>query len=212
MPHKRSKQSIRQADRSTKGKDLPPKTNQVDLRDMPKGAMRILNAAKVQEDYHRRKKEENAKLIKKKEKNFKGHDDQELKIKTGEHLKDFNRRVENAMASDVNATIKSTRGSKRKRKTDEKDANDRFKDDAEEKRSSNKQTEERNSQSDRDWQIAQQKRRINDVVQAPPNLTKAPRGMVAPSMRRKAELEAERERAIRAYRLVKEQKQQKAQQ
>lgn len=53
--------------------------------------MRILNAAKVQEDYQKRKKEEKAELIKKKERNLKGNDDQELKIKTGERLKDFNR-------------------------------------------------------------------------------------------------------------------------
>lgn len=74
-----------------RGKDLPPKTNEVDLRDMPKGAMRIINAAKIQEDYQKRKKEEKAKLAKKKEKNVRSNDDQELKIKTGEHLKDFNR-------------------------------------------------------------------------------------------------------------------------
>lgn len=115
------------------------------------------------------------------------------------------------MASDVNATIKSTRGSKRKRKSDE-DTNERSKDDATKERSSKKHAEGLKSQNNRDWQIAQQKKRVNDVVQAPPNLTKAPRGMVAPSMRRKAELEVERERAIKAYRLVKEQKQQKAQQ
>lgn len=71
---------------------MPPKTNHVDLRHMPKGAMRILNAAKVQEDYHRRKKEEKAELTRKKEKNLTG-DNQKLKIKTGERLKDFNRYV-----------------------------------------------------------------------------------------------------------------------
>lgn len=95
------------------------------------------------------------------------------------------------------------------------DEGDRSKDDVAEKRLSKKQTEDLKTGKDRDWQVAQQKRRLNDIVEAPPVLTKAPRGMVAPSIRRKAELEVERERAVRAYRLVKEQKieqQQKAHQ
>lgn len=116
------------------------------------------------------------------------------------------------MASDVKATIKSSRGSNRKRKVDEVNAEDRSTDTLGEKRLSKKHIEAPKSKDDRDWQVAQQKRKINDVVEAPPILTKAPRGMIAPSIRRKAELEVERERAIRAYRLVKEQKveQQKA--
>jgi hypothetical protein len=40
----------------------------------------------------------------------------------------------------------------------------------------------------RDWQEAVQRRRVGDVAQAPPNLTKAPRGQGEDALRRKADL------------------------
>lgn len=87
---------------SKRGKDLPPKTNDVELRDMPKGAMRILNGAKVQEDFHRKRKEQRAEMMKRnknKNTNFVqspngcGDDGDQLKIKAGEKLGDFHRYV-----------------------------------------------------------------------------------------------------------------------
>lgn len=113
------------------------------------------------------------------------------------------------MASNIHATIKSSQRSNKKRKE-----NDTLEGVERLRHSSDVPSlaKQNDNNSDRDWQAVQQKRRLNDVVDAPPVLTKAPRGMLAPSLRRRAELEQERERAIKAYRLLKEKKVEQQQQ
>lgn len=47
-----------------------------------------------------------------------------------------------------------------------------------------------NSTADRDWEKATQQRSVRDVVDAPPKLTKAPRGESDAALKRKAQLKA----------------------
>lgn len=117
------------------------------------------------------------------------------------------------MAADIHASFKATRTSsnkKRKRKaqpgdaeagqqSDERSSSQVAAKQAEKEPDSRTLKEERvrlqarmggDSNEERDWQKASQRRRINDVVEAPPSLTKAPRGQSTAALQRKAELKA----------------------
>lgn len=227
MPHKRAKHSDRVAKRFSLGKDLAPAADDGFFSEMPKGAMRILQGGKVQEAYRAKlqakKKAEQEALTKAKGKakasESSAADDaaSELTIRPGEKLRDFNARVEQAMASDVRASFKSATRSQvnarkresrklrkagidpdadpedheeqesaRKAKADKAaalQANEPSKADLKRQRQTIQQTGEI-----KDFAKATQVKKINDVAQAPPTLTRAPRGESVQAKTRKARL------------------------
>ncbi|EPQ27499.1 uncharacterized protein PFL1_05037 [Pseudozyma flocculosa PF-1] len=241
MPHKRAKFSKRQEDRAALGTNLPPPTGKDDyhFNSMPKGAMRILQGAQIQEEYRKRKlaaakaaqnptSAASTAAAKGKGKGKdkaagNGNDNenssatQELKIRPGEKLRDFNRRVEMAMAHDISSTFRSksaTNAKKRARRAARKagldpDADSQDEADQEDlrKKRADKAAAKEAAQPSRndlkrqrqaleagaevkDFAKASQVKKINDVAQAPPRLTKAPRGETVQSKLRKAQLMA----------------------
>jgi hypothetical protein len=117
------------------------------------------------------------------------------------------------MAKDINYTIRATRDSnkKRKRKGNGEEEKDELMDGSNEKQSSSsKAAKQMETEPDSktlkrereamqagkkpgevvDWQKAASRRRVNDVVQAPPTLTKAPRGQSKSALENKAKLKA----------------------
>ncbi|PWN23892.1 hypothetical protein BCV69DRAFT_265234 [Microstroma glucosiphilum] len=237
MPHKRAKRSVRVAKRDERGNDLvPPKASKdVHMTGLPKNAMRILNAGKVQAEYNARRK-----AIK--EGTYVPSDDpsssssvkgkgkakarpakaavspaDELRIRPGEKLGDFNRRVEQTMAGVVAATARTEARREKKRKRSELDRKKGGEEDDEEGEGSgtSRQTraqkakeieesqpsskdlkrarEELQGQSggrELDFAKASQVRRVNDVAQAPPRFTKLPRGESIEARARKAKVSA----------------------
>ncbi|EST10047.1 hypothetical protein PSEUBRA_000450 [Kalmanozyma brasiliensis GHG001] len=232
MPHKRAKHSDRVAKRFSLGQDLAPGANDGFFSEMPKGAMRILQGAKVQEAHRAkleaRKKAEQDALTRAKgkakaseastsESNDKAGS--ELTIRPGEKLRDFNARVEQAMAGDVRASFRSATRSQinarkrerrklraagidpdadpedleqqettRKAKADKAaalQASEPSKNDLKRQRQTIQQTGEI-----KDFAKASQVKKINDVAQAPPTLTRAPRGESVQAKTRKARLMA----------------------
>ncbi|KAN0065650.1 hypothetical protein ACQY0O_000780 [Thecaphora frezii] len=227
MPHKRAKFSKRKEDRLATGNDLPPPTGRDDyhFNSMPKGAMRILQGAQIQQEYRKRKlaakkaQESTAKPKPKHDANPVNSVPEELKIRPGEKLRDFNRRVELSMASDIHATFRSqsrsaTNAKKRERRAARKagfDPDAQSQDEAEledtrkqraDKAAAKEAAEPSRSDLKRqrqaieaggevkDFAKASQVKKINDVAQAPPRLTKAPRGESVQSKLRKAQLMA----------------------
>lgn len=234
MPHKRAKHSDRVAKRFSLGQDLAPGADDGFFSEMPKGAMRILQGAKVQEAYRakleaRKKAEQDAltKAAKAKAKvldasagDSKGDNASQLTIRPGEKLRDFNARVEQAMAADVHATFRSASRSqinarKRERRKLRKAGIDPDADpeDLEEHQESTRKAKadkaaalqasepssidlKRQRQAFqqtgeiKDFAKASQVKKINDVAQAPPTLTRAPRGESLQAKTRKARLMA----------------------
>ncbi|KAJ9476752.1 hypothetical protein PHBOTO_000407 [Pseudozyma hubeiensis] len=233
MPHKRAKHSDRVAKRFSLGKDHAPGANDGFFSEMPKGAMRILQGAKVQEAHRAkleaRKKAQQQALTKSAKGKAKASDGSapdtnddatsDLTIRPGEKLRDFNARVEQAMASDVHATFRSASRSKinaRKRErrmlrkagidpdadpeeAEQQESDRKAKADkaaalqANEISSADLKRQRQNFQQTgeiKDFAKASQVRKINDVAQAPPRLTRAPRGESVQAKTRKARLMA----------------------
>lgn len=223
MPHKRAKHSDRVAKRFSIGKDLAPSSDDGFFSEMPKGAMRILQGGKVQDAYRAKlqakKKAEQEALTKAKGKAKASEEDPstELTIRPGEKMRDFNARVEQAMASDIHASFRSASRSsinarKRERRKLRKAGIDPDADpeDAEQEESARKAKADKAaaleasqpSKADlkrqrqtiqqtgeiKDFVKASQIKKINDVAQAPPTLTRAPRGESVQAKTRKARL------------------------
>lgn len=219
---------------------------------MPKGAMRILNAGKVQAEYNARKRAAAAAAAaadatkgdseyrlsaaqkgkgKARDEDAQQHQSSEvaaasdLKIRPGEKLGDFNRRVEQAMASQVAASARSANRKLRKQRRAEREKEKTEKEEREEREAAAAKSKKRRTAGDieddgdgddpaerseptskelkrarqeyenrpaapLDFAKADQRRRINDVAQAPPRLTKAPRGESKEALARKAKLAA----------------------
>ncbi|UZJ51141.1 hypothetical protein CBS101457_000461 [Exobasidium rhododendri] len=205
MPHKRSKFADRMADRAKKGNDLPP-NNDLHFKSLPKGAMRIINAASIQAQYREKKKEREEELARKTKGKGKGEQGT-LQIREGEKMGDFNRRVESTMAKDINKSIRATNETSKKRKRKGGAENeDHPSEEASTFASAKKNAVPRESNSkdlkrareaiengkgkEIEFKQADSRKRLNDVVQAPPNLTKAPRGESKSALERKASLKA----------------------
>lgn len=227
MPHKRAKHSDRVAKRFSLGQDLAPSADDGFFSEMPKGAMRILQGAKVQEAHRAklaaRKKAEAEALTKAKGKAKAANSDtshespSELKIRTGEKMRDFNARVEQAMASDIHASFRSaTRSQINKRKRERRklraegidpdaDPEDLEQEESTRKAKADKAAKLQASEPSKldlkrqrqaiqqtgeikDFAKASQVKKINDVAQAPPTLTRAPRGESVQAKTRKARL------------------------
>lgn len=109
-------------------------------------------------------------------------------------------RVESVMAKGIQSSIRATtKASKKKikaaqddQKKDRYNVNETQGSDHVQKKNLKRQREtiEEQSGSDRDWQKAENRKRINDIVKAPPLLTKVPRGESYEAKKRKAKLQA----------------------
>lgn len=191
--------------------------------------MWVLNGAKIREQYNEQKRLGKQRQDESSSKTGrKGDDQQELKIRPGEKLGDYNRRIEQSMASQVAATARSVSRREKKRKraelaraeadeeqrTDEATRKDKagraaqYEDDEpsskELKRAREEMTGRRSdSQEARngtagasskeiplDFAKASQIRRVRDVVDAPPQFSKLPRGQGKEAQARKASVAA----------------------
>ncbi|CCM02150.1 uncharacterized protein FIBRA_04228 [Fibroporia radiculosa] len=251
MPHKRAKRSVREKDRSQSGLNLPPGAlHAIDHEEMPKGAARILNAAKVQAEYRMKRKRtpdegaaDSGSIPRKKRKSAaEDARGQTMKIQPGESMTHFNRRVEDSMRGVLREAMKSSSAHARRAKKErvsEKSSQSNAKSIAATPQS--KKSEITMSESDnkpkspalKETKAAQKSKltefahlststpkRLNDIVQAPPELKKLPRGAKprlsatsgitlaqgAISMAQKAMLEEERERVVKLYREMKKAK------
>ncbi|KAF8342725.1 uncharacterized protein EI90DRAFT_3030021 [Cantharellus anzutake] len=221
MPHKRPKRSQRELERKKRGTDLPPRN---DVNDIPKRAAWIFGAEKMMQERRERQKrgreaEESMKSKRRKEEDTSN----ELKIRPGESLESFDRRVEDSFRSgDFQAVRKAKRTEiKTKKEVSKKSKNSNS------KLESTTSTPPSNpqitlpSQTPRktEFDTLPKFTRLNDVVLAPPTLKpatrKAPqRDNIAKdvlSLKDKQDIEEERERVIRRYRELKEEKRAEAQ-
>ncbi|KAI0331688.1 hypothetical protein GY45DRAFT_1345206 [Cubamyces sp. BRFM 1775] len=256
MPHKRAKRSVRDKKRAESGDDLVPGARRaIENEDIPKSAARVLNAAKVQEEFAKKRKgqaDDGAGPSRKKRKqestDVEGSgaaSKSQLRIMPGESMAHFNRRVEDAMRHSVREAMQSSSAKMRKARKEELEEKS-TKTTADPKLRS-KSRGRGDDDSDDDSDIGRAKpasrhpgakddkpkdfeklstsapKRLNDIVQAPPDLKKLPRkakklaeqggikkgegaktlreGVL--SMAQKAQMEEERERAIRLYREMK---------
>ena len=188
--------------------------------------MRILQGAKIQEEYNKRKRAaKEAEMDPSSNKNKKSKTQsnsstaEQLKLRPGEKLSDFNRRVEQSMAHEISQAFRSeSRASinarKRARRAARKagldpDASEDDEASAEQERKRradkaaakeaaepSKEDLKRQRQAIesggeiKDFAKASQVKKVTDVAQAPPKLTKAPRGESVQSKMRKAQLMA----------------------
>ncbi|EIM23088.1 hypothetical protein WALSEDRAFT_59772 [Wallemia mellicola CBS 633.66] len=214
MPHKRAKKSVRDKNTKESGFNNAPSGYRIDNEQLPKGAMRILMGGKIQEQFRERKRQRTDESDNK--------EDKDLKIRPDERLKDFNRRIDNKMRKDINTSIKSNtseKAAKRMNKIIEKEQEKekQKKRAAEElKAHQEAQAEEDDSEEERperDFEVADQRRSLNDVAQAPPTLPRMKRqakrfgvedssagSRVGAPLMRQMELEKERDRVINLYR------------
>ncbi|KAI0832044.1 hypothetical protein BC628DRAFT_579095 [Trametes gibbosa] len=150
MPHKRAKRSIREKRRVESGADLVPGVRRaIEDEDIPKSAVRVLNAAKIQQDWAEKKRkrqdehptsgiggEDAAGPSRKKRKGLPGGDGQgqaevnrggggsggtTLRIQPGESMAHFNRRVEDTMRHSVREAMQSSSAKARRARKDEQD-------------------------------------------------------------------------------------------
>ncbi|CAL1713824.1 unnamed protein product [Somion occarium] len=242
MPHKRAKRSVREKSRSEAGADLAPEKYALSKEEIPKSLSRVLNAAKIQGEWRQKYKRgsedvglDGAPPKKKQKKNPVGSADADnMHIKPGESLAHFNRRVETSMRGTVRAAMQTSSAVARKSRKEEEAL-------AKEKKASTKPAAPTKSSKVKcasddegdDEKFAPSKstrpkdftllstsapRRLNDIVQAPPEFKKLPRGAKAKSttpsstrglkegvlsMAQKAMMEEERERVITLYREMK---------
>jgi len=263
MPHKRAKRAVREKQRTQSSLNLPPGVrSSIDNEDIPKGAARILNAAKVQEEFRNKKRKQpddsitdhdgsrEAIIRKKRRKDDKGGGASgsaeerkgDIKIQPGESMAHFNRRVEDSMRGAVRIAMKNSSARLRKAKKDEavtgpakppqvstsakrpQDASPEVTYDVPEAKPAHRSDERETRPKDFEHLSSSAPKRLNDIVQAPPELNKVPRGAKrrvqladAPkgektlrqgvlSMAQKASLEEERTRAIKMYREMKKAK------
>ncbi|EJU02495.1 hypothetical protein DACRYDRAFT_107412 [Dacryopinax primogenitus] len=204
MAHKRPKRSVREQEQKQRGFDHAPKTAEKD--DAPRGAMRVLNAQSIRAEYKekKRKREEEPtgqEKTSKKRKTEAEKEKEELKLRPGERLEDFNRRVDRALKP----RIKASKASKAKAIISEKEA-------APESAPPPTKKERKT-----DFDSLPLSRRVNDIAQAPPSLTRLPQNAAKKgegregkegvlSLATRAALEEERARVVERYRLLKESK------
>ncbi|KAF9800552.1 hypothetical protein IEO21_10335 [Rhodonia placenta] len=254
MPHKRSKRSLREKQRSASSLNLPPaSTNAIEREDIPKGAARILYANKIQEEYRDRKRkaqvegaepDSQGQGSRKKQRRSEADGDArksgkvEMKIQPGESMMHFNRRVEDSMRGVVRTAMKHSSTVSRKSRKEEEEALRSAKSAGKKPQPARSQTPEA-PPADQDSHKASSRehgpkdfehlstsapKRLNDIVLAPPDLKKLPRGAKpkapstgagevastlrqgALSMAQKAMLEEERVRVVKLYREMKKAK------
>ncbi|KAF8493308.1 hypothetical protein JB92DRAFT_3127464 [Gautieria morchelliformis] len=224
MPHKRAKLSTRQSERTKRGADLPP-TGGVPLAQeiVPKSMARVLQAERVRMMYRDKRAldDEDGEGQRNTKRRKKGGEMQKpAGIKHGESLVQYNRRVEDEMRIQVAEAMHMSRNStKRARKIDQAAAIAKSAVVVASKSTpaTSKETAPTPTRKT-EFDSRERTTRLNDIVQAPPSLTKLPRGVskqkaqsgaVAShkadvvSMAQKQRMEEERERAIKRYRELK---------
>ncbi|KAH7097566.1 hypothetical protein BKA62DRAFT_623688 [Auriculariales sp. MPI-PUGE-AT-0066] len=226
MPHKKAKRSVRQQERTERGRNLAPSSLKLDAEEIPKGAARIINAASVQqkyrEDMKKRAREDDDGPVKKRRKVDKGELELKIKVRPGESMGHFNRRVEDHLRPNLQAARTTARKADVKPKQPTKGGGGK---DANSKAAAAAAAEKERPPSSspeptpiKDFATATTTKRVRDVVQAPPTFAgdkfsarlKAKLGSQASS---KAEgvvsaaqarmMELEREKAIAHYRALK---------
>ncbi|KAI0364543.1 hypothetical protein BV20DRAFT_1005550 [Pilatotrama ljubarskyi] len=256
MPHKRAKRSLREKKRVESGNDLVPGVKKsIEAEEIPKSVARVLNAAKIQQEWAEKKKrkaqaEDGAGPSRKKRRKESANGEVEggsgrtqLRIQPGESIAHFNRRVEDSMRYSVREAMQTSSAKMRRARKEELEGKTAKASPATKARSRSRgHSDDDGSDSENDRPASSRRptakddkprdfekistsapRRLNDIVQAPPELKKLPRKakkMAAEgssqktegakslkegvlSMAQKAMMEEERERAIRLYREMK---------
>ncbi|KAJ6516630.1 hypothetical protein C8R47DRAFT_1032119 [Mycena vitilis] len=115
MPHKKAKRSIRDQQRSQKGSDLAPIRkaggDALSSEPLPKSFMRAINATQVRADFHAKRKlqgEDGEDGGQKKAKRRKVEGGVDAKIRPGETLAHFNKRIETDMRPLVRSAVQSS--------------------------------------------------------------------------------------------------------
>ncbi|EGG12159.1 uncharacterized protein MELLADRAFT_102115 [Melampsora larici-populina 98AG31] len=225
MPHKRAKASIRKELSFQKGNDLPPNklgtrppkkkssigtptssTNH-GIKDMPKNMYRILNSEKIREEYKARMKEKDQKSKDESSRNglLKKSKSDQLRIESGERLSDFNQRVEQSMRPKLSSVMKLARNKTITKKPKTKS-----------NPNESKPTEEPIiHQTTKEFEPKPTKFSLNDIVMEPPmNLKKPCKKLLSTesykklpiSNSQKIRIEEEREKAVKRYRQLKEER------
>ncbi|KAI0068634.1 hypothetical protein BV25DRAFT_1923837 [Artomyces pyxidatus] len=235
MPHKRSKRSVRDQQRNERGTDLAP-TGGTSAEGIPKSVSRVLDAAKVRQDFRQKKRkladaEDDGQSSKRRRRDAEGA--KEILIKPGESLKHFNRRVEDDMRPLVRSAMQTSSAVGRKARKDQTKAKDSKADyyatDSDRKQKTKAvadppvpSSEEKHKGRPKEFSklSTSTPRRLNDIAMAPPDLNKPPRGTTRMkaadgtsgrgssvlSMAQKAMMDTEREKVIKRYREMKEKK------
>ena len=219
MPRKRAKQSARLAQRSALGYDLPPQAKKRgEWGDTPRRAIELLRGPPPPSKKLRIRKDdlnENAPTAGAKTATT-GKTlsiPMDMHIRHGERLKDFNERVEQAFAHDINQTMRSNLRSESNRKKRQR-RREIFK---EKKLAQDPIAAQKAEEDELDFARAPLSRSLHDVVQAPPTLTARPKERrkkaedaaiqlperPKPSAARQRILDEERERVIQQYRAQK---------
>ncbi|KAH9857306.1 hypothetical protein C2E23DRAFT_807429 [Lenzites betulinus] len=141
MPHKRAKRSIREKRRVESGEDLVPGVRRaIEDEEVPKGAARVLNAAKIQQDWAEKKRKrqdepankdvEGAAGPSRKKRKSTGGDagtsgsgsgEKALRIQPGESMAHFNRRVEDTMRHSVREAMQTSSAKARRARKEEEE-------------------------------------------------------------------------------------------
>ncbi|KAK6992578.1 hypothetical protein R3P38DRAFT_3225769 [Favolaschia claudopus] len=119
MPHKRAKRSVRDQERSKKGNDLAPSrgADALSSEPLPKSFLRAINAAQVRADFREKKRKlrdegrdgvEGGDQPKKKRRKSEGGAETMQKIRPGETLAHFNKRIETDMRPLVRTAVQSS--------------------------------------------------------------------------------------------------------
>ncbi|WFD33471.1 hypothetical protein MCUN1_000284 [Malassezia cuniculi] len=199
MPHKRAKLSTRRAQRESTGVDLAPKADRSKERDMPRSAMLVFRQPPPPSS----SRHESSSKASSKESDAKDSDAEQLRIRPGEKISAFNRRVESAFATKINETArKENRSESNKRKRQKNLERLRA------KKLAKDPIAARRAEEALDFKKAPTTRSVREVAEAPPTLTarpkiRKPRDQVGPSPARQRILDEERERVVQQYRALK---------
>ncbi|TCD65853.1 hypothetical protein EIP91_002159 [Steccherinum ochraceum] len=223
------------------GSNLAPASNALSKEPIPKSVARVLNASQTQQEWRSKKRKLETEGFSKvdgdgtrsqKRPKATQHEEEgagKMKIQPGESLGHFNRRVEDSLRGTVKVALHASAAHARKAKKETEELKQPTKSKLQ------KSSEVNDSDPDSVPQASRTRpteytssstsapRRLNDIVQAPPELKKLPRGAKTKdnaavkmdagkshslrdgvlSMAQKAMLEEERERAVRLYREMK---------
>ncbi|TFY66919.1 hypothetical protein EVG20_g4174 [Dentipellis fragilis] len=196
MPHKRAKRSLREQRLNEKGRDLAAPSTSLANEGIPKSASRILNAAKIRDDFKKRKVQGDDQAGPAKKRRRPSTDiegvtkaktkGKQIAIKPGETLAHFNRRVEEDMRPLVRSAVQTASAVERNaRKMQGKDVSSARQPSGKEKKQKGRSESPDSSpppdkHRDRPKEFSNVStsapRRLNDIAMAPPDLKKLPRG------------------------------------
>ncbi|KAF5360518.1 hypothetical protein D9756_004503 [Leucocoprinus leucothites] len=114
MPHKRAKRSAREEQRKQEGSNHAPRKESISNEAIPKSVARVLNASKIREAYKKKRKWEQAGDDDKDKRKRQKTEDFQLKIKPGESIQHFYRRVEDDMRPMVRSAVQTSKAVERK--------------------------------------------------------------------------------------------------